>query len=92
MTSGQYVSSSMGNVCDTPVPRLNYQDVCNQLDYLNRELEEMMTSIFKMSERAHVIEVEMATLYNPEVEHALRNGQLECGACTQALEELKTIN
>jgi len=35
--------------------------------------------------RAHILEAELATMFDPETAEALRNANLQCNKCTEAL-------
>ncbi|KAK7111069.1 uncharacterized protein [Littorina saxatilis] len=72
-------SSEQANIYDPA------QDI---LDAGNRELEELRMKILKSSVRCHMLEVDLATQFNPQNQQLFADAQESCQQCTQTIQDM----
>ncbi|XP_025095783.1 uncharacterized protein LOC112564890 [Pomacea canaliculata] len=60
------------------------------LDTFNRELEDIKHKILKTAVRCSILEVDLATQFNPYYNEVLRNAQEACKHCNTVIQSQKT--
>ncbi|XP_069128216.1 uncharacterized protein [Argopecten irradians] len=66
---------------------LNYTHsvAMNEIDRMNRDLNSLKEVMIKHSVRCHMLEVDLAMQFSPDLQVALRSTEQDCGKCRAAL-------
>ncbi|XP_021342257.1 uncharacterized protein LOC110442796 [Mizuhopecten yessoensis] len=67
---------------------LNYTHsvAMNEIDRMNRDLNSLKEVMIKHSVRCHMLEVDLATQFSPDLQAALRSTEKDCIRCREALQ------
>ncbi|XP_033737987.1 uncharacterized protein LOC117325682 [Pecten maximus] len=72
-----------------PKPELlNYTHnvAMNEIDRMNRDLNNLKEVMIKHSVRCHMLEVDLATQFSPDLQVVLRSTEQDCSRCREVLQ------
>ncbi|XP_060082082.1 uncharacterized protein LOC132561370 [Ylistrum balloti] len=62
-----------------------HSEAMNEIDRMNRDLNNLRDVMIKHSVRCHMLEVDLATQFSPDLQVALRSTEEDCSRCKEAL-------
>ncbi|KAK6185800.1 hypothetical protein SNE40_007950 [Patella caerulea] len=64
----------------------NHTDAISQIEDINKQLNELKTSLCKSIVKCHLLEVDLASQFNPHMIQTLRQTEKDCSHCSKKLE------